>query len=181
MYMFNATCCQPVSTGPEGAQEPMVVQESGNRQETAPAQTSDATKGNKNDNSDEDSSIPAVPPPKRWWSVHRKCYTSALITVAGLLFIFCVCIYLFLLCRPTSNKNIAAHERITIYFHAVLSKDFKFNPKDDSIFIQAGSHIGKWHENIVELFSTRYIFLEQKSQLLKFSQFTQFSVTISKN
>lgn len=55
--------------------------------------------------------------------------------------------------------NIAARERLTIYFHAVLSKDFKFDPNEDRIFIQAGCHIGKWEENIVELSAIRYLFL----------------------
>ncbi|XP_041853322.1 E3 ubiquitin-protein ligase rnf213-alpha isoform X2 [Melanotaenia boesemani] len=57
--------------------------------------------------------------------------------------------------RPTQNKNIAARERLTIYFHAVLSKDFKFDPSVDMIFIRAGSGIGKWEENAAELFVTR--------------------------
>ncbi|KAM9393995.1 E3 ubiquitin-protein ligase rnf213-alpha-like isoform 2-T2 [Pholidichthys leucotaenia] len=57
--------------------------------------------------------------------------------------------------RPTRNTTIAAHDRLTIYFHAVLSKDFKFDQNKDLIFIQAGDCIGKWQENAVELFVTR--------------------------
>ncbi|XP_029293033.1 LOW QUALITY PROTEIN: E3 ubiquitin-protein ligase rnf213-alpha-like [Cottoperca gobio] len=57
--------------------------------------------------------------------------------------------------RPTRNQNIAARDRLTIYFHAVLSKDFKFDPKVDRIFIRAGSPIGTWEENTVELSVTR--------------------------
>ncbi|XP_062293931.1 E3 ubiquitin-protein ligase rnf213-alpha isoform X2 [Scomber scombrus] len=57
--------------------------------------------------------------------------------------------------RPASNKTIAVRDRLTIYFHAVLSKDFKFDPKEDRIFIKAGSHIGKWDENTLELSVTR--------------------------
>uniref|UniRef100_A0A668A8U6 Uncharacterized protein n=1 Tax=Myripristis murdjan TaxID=586833 RepID=A0A668A8U6_9TELE len=53
------------------------------------------------------------------------------------------------------NKTIAASERLTIYFHAVLSKDFKFDPKEDVILIRAGDHIGKWDETAVELSVTR--------------------------
>ncbi|TNN72680.1 E3 ubiquitin-protein ligase rnf213-alpha [Liparis tanakae] len=53
--------------------------------------------------------------------------------------------------RPTRNKNIAASDRLTIYFHAVLSKDFKFDPNEDRIFIRAGHKIGNWDENTVEL------------------------------
>ncbi|XP_010769191.1 E3 ubiquitin-protein ligase rnf213-alpha [Notothenia coriiceps] len=57
--------------------------------------------------------------------------------------------------RSTRNKNIAARERLTIYFHAVLSKDFKFDPDKDRIFIRAGQTIGTWDENAVELSVTR--------------------------
>lgn len=57
--------------------------------------------------------------------------------------------------RLTRNTNIAAHDRLTIYFHAVLSKDFKFDPGEDRIFIRAGSCIGKWEDNAAELFVTR--------------------------
>ncbi|XP_035510465.1 E3 ubiquitin-protein ligase rnf213-alpha [Morone saxatilis] len=55
----------------------------------------------------------------------------------------------------TRNNTIAARERLTIYFHAVLSKDFKFDPNEDRIFIRAGSRIGKWEEDTVELSVTR--------------------------
>ncbi|XP_013865501.1 E3 ubiquitin-protein ligase RNF213 [Austrofundulus limnaeus] len=57
--------------------------------------------------------------------------------------------------RPTQNKNIAAHNRLTIYFHAVLSKDFKFDPDQDNIFIRAGAPLGDWKENLAELAVTR--------------------------
>ncbi|XP_061567178.1 E3 ubiquitin-protein ligase rnf213-alpha [Cololabis saira] len=57
--------------------------------------------------------------------------------------------------RPTQNKTIAACERLTIYFHAVLSKDFKFDPDKDQIFIRAGTLIGTWEENAAELSVTR--------------------------
>ncbi|XP_068605931.1 E3 ubiquitin-protein ligase rnf213-alpha [Brachionichthys hirsutus] len=59
--------------------------------------------------------------------------------------------------RLARNKTIAASDRLTIYFHAVLSKDFKFDSKDDQIFIRAGSPIGNWDENIVELFPERLV------------------------
>ncbi|KAK7926008.1 hypothetical protein WMY93_008318 [Mugilogobius chulae] len=44
-----------------------------------------------------------------------------------------------------------AKERLVIHFHAVLSKDFKFDQRKDEIFVQAGDHIGLWGENIVEM------------------------------
>lgn len=61
-----------------------------------------------------------------------------------------------MLFRLTRNTNIAARDRLTIYFHAVLSKDFKFDPGEDRIFIRAGSCIGEWEDNAAELFVTRY-------------------------
>ncbi|XP_075942052.1 E3 ubiquitin-protein ligase rnf213-alpha-like isoform X1 [Anarhichas minor] len=57
--------------------------------------------------------------------------------------------------RVTRNNNIAARDRLTIYFHAVLSKDFKFVPNEDRIFIRAGHSIGKWDHDAVELSVTR--------------------------
>ncbi len=69
--------------------------------------------------------------------------------------------------RLTRNKTIAVHDRLTIYFHAVLSKDFKFDPKEDRVFIRAGSCIGTWKENAVELFVQRYVFLNELSVKLR--------------
>ncbi|GLD49345.1 E3 ubiquitin-protein ligase rnf213-alpha-like protein, partial [Lates japonicus] len=65
--------------------------------------------------------------------------------------------------RSTRNQTIAAHDRLTIYFHAVLSKDFKFNPEEDHIFVRAGSCIGTWKENAAELFVTRALMNLMKS------------------
>lgn len=80
--------------------------------------------------------------------------------------IFAISVFiLFLLFRITRNNTIAARDRLTIYFHAVLSKDFKFDPKEDRVFIRAGSRIGKWEENTVELSATRYLFLNELSEL----------------
>ncbi|XP_069558951.1 E3 ubiquitin-protein ligase rnf213-alpha [Brachyistius frenatus] len=57
--------------------------------------------------------------------------------------------------RPTKNNTIAARDRLTIHFHAVLSKDFKFDPDEDRVFVRAGSCIGEWNDNLVELFVSR--------------------------
>lgn len=54
-----------------------------------------------------------------------------------------------------STQHISSSDRLTIYFHAVLSKDFKFNPEEDLIFIRAGGPIGNWEENLVELSVSR--------------------------
>lgn len=73
----------------------------------------------------------------------------------------------FLLRRLTRNNTIAAHDRLTIYFHAVLSKDFKFDPGADRIFIQAGRYIGSWDKNVVELFVSRYLFFNEAQMVVK--------------
>uniref|UniRef100_A0A3Q3IHL9 Uncharacterized protein n=1 Tax=Monopterus albus TaxID=43700 RepID=A0A3Q3IHL9_MONAL len=53
--------------------------------------------------------------------------------------------------RSTRSQTIAACDRLTIYFHAVLSKDFKFDQNEDRIFVRAGLCIGTWEDNAVEL------------------------------
>ncbi|XP_035253680.1 E3 ubiquitin-protein ligase rnf213-alpha-like isoform X6 [Anguilla anguilla] len=52
---------------------------------------------------------------------------------------------------PPAMQHIPASDRLTIYFHAVLSKDFKFDPDNDRIYLQAGDRIGTWNSNAVEL------------------------------
>ncbi|XP_045076975.1 E3 ubiquitin-protein ligase rnf213-alpha-like isoform X2 [Coregonus clupeaformis] len=56
---------------------------------------------------------------------------------------------------PQGKKQVSASERLTIYFHAVLSKDFKLNPDEDRIFIRAGGNIGTWDKDSVELTVSR--------------------------
>ncbi|CAL8274226.1 unnamed protein product [Lota lota] len=53
-----------------------------------------------------------------------------------------------------ANTTVAAKDRLTIYFHAVLSKDFKLEG-DDRIIIRAGNHIGTWKEDLAEVFITK--------------------------
>ncbi|KAK5599708.1 hypothetical protein CRENBAI_016743 [Crenichthys baileyi] len=54
------------------------------------------------------------------------------------------------------QSNITTRDRLTIYFHAVLSKDFKFDPNKDQIFIRAGKPIAdRWDANVAELEVTR--------------------------
>ncbi|XP_029944702.1 E3 ubiquitin-protein ligase rnf213-alpha-like [Salarias fasciatus] len=50
--------------------------------------------------------------------------------------------------RPSHT---APSERLNIYFHAVLSKDFKFVPGVDRVFVNMVSSSGKWEEEAVEL------------------------------
>ncbi|XP_062875116.1 E3 ubiquitin-protein ligase rnf213-alpha [Trichomycterus rosablanca] len=54
-----------------------------------------------------------------------------------------------------STQQIGSKERLTIYFHAVLSKDFKFDPNEDQIFIRAGGNLSNWNTNLAELFVAR--------------------------
>ncbi|XP_046722736.1 E3 ubiquitin-protein ligase rnf213-alpha isoform X2 [Silurus meridionalis] len=56
---------------------------------------------------------------------------------------------------PTSTQQLTSSERLTIYFHAVLSNDFKFDQNEDQIFIRAGPQISDWRKNLVELSVTR--------------------------
>ncbi|KAA8582604.1 hypothetical protein FQN60_003825 [Etheostoma spectabile] len=76
--------------------------------------------------------------------------------------------------RPTRNNTIAAQNRLTIYFHAVLSKDFKFDPKEDRIFIRAGFRIGTWEDDAVELNVSRtWTPTNLRSFLIQLNQFCQ--------
>ena len=52
------------------------------------------------------------------------------------------------------NTTVAASDRLTIYFHAVLSKDFKIE-EEDRIIIRAGNHIGTWKEDLAEVFISK--------------------------
>ncbi|KAF4115423.1 E3 ubiquitin-protein ligase rnf213-alpha isoform X2 [Onychostoma macrolepis] len=57
--------------------------------------------------------------------------------------------------NPASAQHISSSDRLTIYFHAVLSKDFKFNLEEDLIFIRAGGCLGDWENNLVEMSVSR--------------------------
>lgn len=84
-------------------------------------------------------------------------YTPALVKRLMLNTVFVFYLFFSPSFRLTRNQNIAAHDRLTIYFHAVLSKDFKINPREDRIFIRAGHIIGSWESDAVELFVTRCV------------------------
>ncbi|KAL4658166.1 E3 ubiquitin-protein ligase rnf213-alpha-like [Arapaima gigas] len=55
---------------------------------------------------------------------------------------------------PSTNE-IPAAERLTIYFHAVLSKDFKLNPEEDFVFLRAGGPLASWDSNLAQLYVSR--------------------------
>ncbi|XP_043084874.1 E3 ubiquitin-protein ligase rnf213-alpha-like isoform X2 [Puntigrus tetrazona] len=50
-----------------------------------------------------------------------------------------------------SNEQINSSDRLTIHFHAVVSKGFEFNPGSDRVFVKAGRRIGSWSQNLAEL------------------------------
>lgn len=56
-----------------------------------------------------------------------------------------------------STQQIAMKDRLTIYFHAILSKDFKFDSNEDKIVVRAGGLLSDWKTNLGELCLTRYI------------------------
>uniref|UniRef100_A0A8C6ZCZ6 RING-type E3 ubiquitin transferase n=1 Tax=Nothoprocta perdicaria TaxID=30464 RepID=A0A8C6ZCZ6_NOTPE len=68
-----------------------------------------------------------------------------------------------------SSRCSSASQRgdVTVYFHALLSKDFKFNPDDHKVFVRAGGISGyeDWKENICEMTCTKY--LEEHGYLIE--------------
>ncbi|TRY85502.1 hypothetical protein DNTS_016006 [Danionella cerebrum] len=50
-----------------------------------------------------------------------------------------------------STQHITSRQRLTIYFHAILSKDFSFKENEDRIFIHAGPPIDDWSNDLLEL------------------------------
>ncbi|KFV01277.1 E3 ubiquitin-protein ligase RNF213, partial [Tauraco erythrolophus] len=48
---------------------------------------------------------------------------------------------------------------VTVYFHAILSKDFKLNPETHKVFIRAEgvSPYANWRDNVCELHCTRHL------------------------
>ncbi|XP_036823003.1 mucin-2-like [Oncorhynchus mykiss] len=52
---------------------------------------------------------------------------------------------------PPRTQQVPRSDDLTIYFHAVISKDFKLN-STDRIFLRSGSLFGSWDINVVEMF-----------------------------
>uniref|UniRef100_A0A7M4G2W3 RING-type E3 ubiquitin transferase n=1 Tax=Crocodylus porosus TaxID=8502 RepID=A0A7M4G2W3_CROPO len=52
-----------------------------------------------------------------------------------------------------SKHQVSPEEGITVYFHAIISKDFKLNPEQHKVFIRGEGISGyeKWSDNICEL------------------------------
>ncbi|KFZ51558.1 E3 ubiquitin-protein ligase RNF213, partial [Antrostomus carolinensis] len=53
--------------------------------------------------------------------------------------------------------KVKERDGVTVYFHAILSKDFKLDPGTHKIFIKAGgiSHYASWKDHICELNCTK--------------------------
>ncbi|KAM4890524.1 E3 ubiquitin-protein ligase RNF213 [Sylvia borin] len=65
------------------------------------------------------------------------------------------------------ESSVSRNEGVTVYFHAILSKDFRFNPETHKVFIRAQdipSYVN-WKDNICELNCTRH--LEEHGYLIE--------------
>uniref|UniRef100_A0A8C3WRW7 E3 ubiquitin-protein ligase RNF213 n=1 Tax=Catagonus wagneri TaxID=51154 RepID=A0A8C3WRW7_9CETA len=68
--------------------------------------------------------------------------------------------------RPRSNQYFplwlspspsSSVEGITVYFHAIISKHFEFDPSQHQVFVRGGEEFGKprWHRNVCEMYFTK--------------------------
>ncbi|XP_019338481.2 E3 ubiquitin-protein ligase RNF213 isoform X2 [Alligator mississippiensis] len=59
--------------------------------------------------------------------------------------------------RVVKQSHVSPAKGIMVYFHAVISKDFKLNPEQHKVFIRGEGISGyeKWHDNICELHCTK--------------------------
>ncbi|XP_062826871.1 E3 ubiquitin-protein ligase RNF213 isoform X2 [Anolis carolinensis] len=59
--------------------------------------------------------------------------------------------------NKVKQSHVSPRDGITVYFHAILSKDFKLHPEKHKIFIRAGGIDGfqNWKDNICELNCTK--------------------------
>ncbi|XP_049669068.1 E3 ubiquitin-protein ligase RNF213 isoform X5 [Accipiter gentilis] len=57
------------------------------------------------------------------------------------------------------ESSVSRSDGVTVYFHAILSKDFKLNPETHKVFIRAEgiSPYVDWKDNICELNCTKYL------------------------
>lgn len=56
-----------------------------------------------------------------------------------------------------SGSPLSPEEGVTVFFHAILSKDFNFEPGQHQLFIRGGEELGTpaWHRNVCELHVTK--------------------------
>ncbi|XP_041076276.1 E3 ubiquitin-protein ligase rnf213-alpha-like isoform X2 [Polyodon spathula] len=53
--------------------------------------------------------------------------------------------------RMQEQQQIMPEDHLTIYFHAILSKDFNFNLERDKVFLMGGDPLGNWERAATEL------------------------------
>ncbi|KAJ8390749.1 hypothetical protein AAFF_G00101290 [Aldrovandia affinis] len=56
--------------------------------------------------------------------------------------------------RPQNLQEEPLADRVTVYFHAILSKDFKLNLEKDLVYLRAGEPLGTWND-VVKMEVTR--------------------------
>lgn len=56
-----------------------------------------------------------------------------------------------------SSSPLSQQESITVYFHAIISKDFSFDPNHHHVFVKGGEEFGKpkWNLNVCEMHCTK--------------------------
>ncbi|CDQ77482.1 unnamed protein product [Oncorhynchus mykiss] len=78
---------------------------------------------------------------------------------------------------PQSSQNqqqFPGSDGVTVYFHAIISKDFKLDPAKDRIFLKSGSLFGDW-ENVA------FLCLHRNLGKDRFLVATQLSFNLNKN
>lgn len=56
-----------------------------------------------------------------------------------------------------SSSPLNPEEGITVFFHAIISKHFEFNPSSHQVFVRGGEEFGKpeWDLNVCEMYCTK--------------------------
>nr|XP_044602039.1 E3 ubiquitin-protein ligase RNF213 isoform X2 [Equus asinus] len=59
--------------------------------------------------------------------------------------------------HEVKESPLSPEEGVTVYFHAIISKHFKFNPNHDRVFIRGGEEFGnpKWSRDVCEMCYTK--------------------------
>ncbi|XP_011788597.1 PREDICTED: E3 ubiquitin-protein ligase RNF213 [Colobus angolensis palliatus] len=59
--------------------------------------------------------------------------------------------------QEVKARTLSPGRGVTVYFHAIISKHFSFNPDHHKVFIRGGEELGepKWSRNVCELHCTR--------------------------
>uniref|UniRef100_A0A8C0I728 E3 ubiquitin-protein ligase RNF213 n=1 Tax=Balaenoptera musculus TaxID=9771 RepID=A0A8C0I728_BALMU len=60
--------------------------------------------------------------------------------------------------REQRNQSpLSSLEGITVYFHAIISKHFQFNPSQHKVFVRGGEEFGKprWNHDVCEMYYTK--------------------------